>query len=44
MVRKIIILILRVYIHKNFVANSKNQNSYFELILKRHATALRILR
>jgi len=33
-----------MYIHKSFVVNSKNQNYYFGIILKPHATALRILR
>jgi len=29
-----VILTRQVYIHKNFVVNSKNQNSYFGLIVK----------
>jgi len=33
-----------MYIHKYFVFNSKNQDSYFGIRLKRYATALRILR
>jgi len=32
-----------MYIHKNFVVNSKNKNSYFGLILKSYTTGLRIL-